>query len=305
MKFPVERRLPLAALTMLAACGGFTQIASADPLPADNAGPRADYPMVIGAPFVVDGVTYVPADTMNYDAVGRTAVSEAGGATISGAHRTLPLPSYVEVTSLDSGRTILVRLERRGPMAGKDLLELSPGAAAQLGISGQASAPVRVRRVNPPEQERAMLRSGGAAAARMDTPKGLLAALNRRLEAQTPAQAQPAPKPVEPQSLPPKPAPKPEVKPAAQPIAAPAAKPLPKPAPAQAENKGDFVVQVGAFSDKARAQAVAGRAGGAISPAGKVWRVRIGPFRTRAEAEAALAKAKGAGYSEARIQHAG
>ena len=304
---------------MLAACGSFIQIASADPLPAENAGPRADYPMVIGAPFVVDGVTYVSADTMNYDAVGRTAVSEAGGATISGAHRTLPLPSYVEVTSLDSGRTILVRLERRGPMAGKDLLELSAGAAAQLGISGQASAPVRVRRVNPPEQERAMLRSGGAAAARMDTPKGLLAALNRRLEAQTQAQPQPVPKPVETLPLPakpaevvkpatkpsPKPTSKPDVKPAAQPVSTPAAKPLPKSAPVQTEGKGDFVVQVGAFSDKARAQAVAGRAGGAISPAGKVWRVRIGPFRTRAEAEAALAKAKGAGYSEARIQHAG
>ncbi len=304
---------------MLAACGSFIQIASADPLPAENAGPRADYPMVIGAPFVVDGVTYVPADTMNYDAVGRTAVSETGGATISGAHRTLPLPSYVEVTSLDSGRTILVRLERRGPMAGKDLLELSPGAAAQLGISGQTSAPVRVRRVNPPEQERAMLRSGGAAAARMDTPKGLLAALNRRLEAQTQAQPQPVPKPVETLPLPakpaevvkpatkpsPKPTSKPDVKPAAQPVSTPAAKPLPKSAPVQTEGKGDFVVQVGAFSDKARAQAVAGRAGGAISPAGNVWRVRIGPFRTRAEAEAALAKAKGAGYSEARIQHAG
>jgi hypothetical protein len=68
----------------------------------DRAGPAGDYPMVLGAPFMVDGVTYTPADTMNYDAVGYAG--EDGGEGISGAHHTLPLPSYVEVTALDRAR---------------------------------------------------------------------------------------------------------------------------------------------------------------------------------------------------------
>jgi len=151
-------------------------IALAQPI----SGPAADYPMVLGDPFVVDGVTYTPTDRLNYDAVGYAVPDAEGGGGISGAHRTAPLPSYVEVTALDSGRTILVRLERRGPMQGDGLVALSPGAMAQLGLTG-THAPVRVRRVNPPEVERALLRSGQQAPARMDTPPGLLAALKRKL----------------------------------------------------------------------------------------------------------------------------
>jgi rare lipoprotein A len=151
-------------------------IALAQPI----SGPAADYPMVLGDPFVVDGVTYTPTDRLNYDAVGYAVPDAEGGGGISGAHRTAPLPSYVEVTALDSGRTILVRLERRGPMQGDGLVALSRGAMAQLGLTG-THAPVRVRRVNPPEVERALLRSGQQAPARMDTPPGLLAALKRKL----------------------------------------------------------------------------------------------------------------------------
>ncbi|OYZ98915.1 MAG: hypothetical protein B7X96_00400, partial [Novosphingobium sp. 17-62-8] len=63
----------MAATLLLAACGGADARVSG-PSPAltetQMRGPAGDYPMVLGAPFVVDGVTYTPADTMNYDSVG-------------------------------------------------------------------------------------------------------------------------------------------------------------------------------------------------------------------------------------------
>ena len=148
MRFRADHVLPLAALTLLTACGGGggTRVEAASQGPAASYGPAADYPVVLGAPFTVDGVTYTPEDKMNYDAVGFAGFGSEGGATITAGHRTLALPSYVEVTALDTGKTILVRVERRGPMSGKDLIELSPGAAAQLGVTGLYHSPIRVRR---------------------------------------------------------------------------------------------------------------------------------------------------------------
>ncbi len=298
MRFPVNRNLPLAALVLLAACGGRSHVDSASWTPhAPASGPAADYPVVLGEPFLIDGVTYTPTDRMNYDAVGRATIAGEGNGAVSGAHRTLPLPSYAEVTSLETGRTILVRIERRGPMSGNTLIELSAGAAAQLGAAG--NVPVRVRRVNPPEAERALLRSGQQAPARMDTPKSLVAVLARRLEQQEGAR-QPAPQ-ITPAAIGeavqvPSPAPQ-----AAQPAQP---KPQPQPQPSRPAASGAFVIQIGAFSDKARAEKAAARSGGVVSPAGKLWRVRIGPFATQAQADAALAKARAAGNSEARVQRA-
>ncbi len=142
-------------------------------------GPASDYPVTIGDPYIVSGVTYTPSDVWNYDEVGYVVMDRAGGSTISGSNHTLPLPSYVEVTSLDTGKTILVRLERRGPMNGAQLIGLSPGAIAQLGLSPTTA--VRVRRVNPPEAERSALRAGQRVPDRMDTPMSLVAVLKLKL----------------------------------------------------------------------------------------------------------------------------
>ena len=151
MRSPVERRSAVlrcaVALSAIAFAASPASARHAEPLtPAPQAnGPLADYPVVIGAAYSVRGTQFVPEDTMNYDQVGYIAADRAGGAGISGSHHTLPLPSYVEVTSLATGKTILVRLERRGPMDGTDLVALSPGALAQLGAA--PGTPVRVRRV--------------------------------------------------------------------------------------------------------------------------------------------------------------
>jgi rare lipoprotein A len=177
---PWSRLLPLTLAGALAACGGSHatgHLASAPAVPAN--GPAADYPVVVGDPYTAAGTPYAPEDKLNYDEVGYAAIDPHGGNAISGEHHTLPLPSYVEVTSLETGKTILVRLERRGPMDGTQLIGLSPAAASQLGAS--AGTPVRVRRVNPPEEERALLRSGQRAPERIDTPMGLVNVLRRKL----------------------------------------------------------------------------------------------------------------------------
>ena len=319
MRLPVNRAFALTIVTLLAACGqGHANSAPPASVPVQprGIGPAADYPVVLGAPYTVDGVTYTPEDKLNFDSVGYATVGAGEGVTV--AHRTLPLPSYAEVTSLQSGKTILVRVTRRGPMSGSQVVELSPDAAVQLGVTGDHS-PIRIRRVNPPEQERAALRAGGQAPARMDTPIGLVNVLRRKLDptltplvapgavappvvvpiaASTPVAAPPAqPKPVAkaPVVAPPK---------ATAPKApAPKAPPATKPAPAVKPEAGLYV-QVGAFSTQERGAIAAKKAGGSVSPAGKLFRVRVGPFSGRGEAEAALAKAKAAGYTDARIQRA-
>lgn len=272
-------------------------------------GPASDYPITIGDPYSVGGVSYTPADVWNYDEVGYIAMDRSGGNTISGAHHTLPIPSYVEVTSLDTGKTILVRIERRGPMNGTQTIALSPGAIGQLGAS--PSTPVRVRRVNPQEPERAALRSGRAAPDRMETPMSLVNVLKLKLpggagsapvssvavapsntgsnsglalpplDGAPPRVATAGPPPL-PKQVVPKPAPKPVI--AAAPVGAPG-----------------YVVQAGAFSTRDRADRVARAIGGKVTNSNGLYRVRVGPYGSRQAAEASLAKVKGAGYSEARI----
>lgn len=317
MRLPVNRFAALTLTTLLIATGAHAGDKRAVVL-APTTGPAADYPMVLGEPFVVDGVTYTPQDRLNFDQVGYAGVAEGpgGGGGISIAHRTLPLPSYAEVTSLDSGRTILARVTRRGPMEGPNIANLSPDSAAQLGVTASRTA-IRVRRVNPPEPERAALREGRAAPLRMDTPQSLVTVLRRKLDpaaapvllplpkvlgaAITPSANANSPAPTNPRVSTPKIAPV-----VAAPKTAPvqAASTPPQKAPPAAKAPGSLVVQIGAFSNEAKSNEIARKLGAGVAPAGKLFRVRMGPFTSRGQAEAALAKARAAGYSEARIQTA-
>lgn len=325
MRLPVERRLALTLSTalVLSGCslgGGGETVAALPALPAN--GPQADYPVTVGDPYTIEGVTFTPVDGLNYDAVGFAVADGTGGPGITAAHHTLPLPSYVEVTSLESGRTVLVRVERRGPMDGTQLVALSPGALAQLGASDGVA--VRVRRVNPPEDQRALLRAGQSAPLRLETPMGLVEVLRRRLPAPA-APAQPAAPEVElaVAPAPPESAPEPVV---SEPVTfaeafVPEGPAQPEPVaeaplpvvhraevPAQVAAtaaKGHFVVQAAAFSISANAEKAARVLGGEVSRAGNLFRVRTGPFATRGEAEASLAKVRAAGYKDARIQTSG
>jgi len=206
------------------------------------------------------------------------------------------------VTSLESGRTILVRLTRRGPAGGNELIGLSQGAVEQLGIS--PGTPVRVRRVNPPEMERAALRTGGRAPDRMETPASLVEVLRRKLPngaaGSTPlASANAAlPAPALPTTLGELPAASVEPAPPPPP---PASATAPTPAAKPTALATGLTVQAATFSTRERADTAAKALGGEVIQAGKYFRLRTGPFASRKEAEASLAKVKAAGYSDARI----
>lgn len=138
----------------------------------------------------------VPQNIVMYDEVGyasgygndlagqQTPGGEAfNPAGFSAAHATLPIGTFVEVTNLDTGKTMLVRVNDRTPAGSGRLVLLSGAAANELGVGEGGRAPVRVRRVNPPIQEQVALQDGQKAADRLDTPPQLLAALRKKLGA--------------------------------------------------------------------------------------------------------------------------
>jgi rare lipoprotein A len=126
----------------------------------------------IGEPYQVKGVWYYPKEDFGYDETGvaswygpgfhaeTTANGEAFDQNeLTGAHKTLPLPSLVRVTNLENGRSIIVRINDRGPFVPGRIVDLSRRGAQLLGFEGQGSAKVRVAVL--PEESRAV-----AAAAR-------------------------------------------------------------------------------------------------------------------------------------------
>lgn len=329
MKSPDSRiAAALLAATALAGCGGGLETlppASGAQAPA-RGGAVSDTPVLVGEPYTIGGRTYTPSDPAHYDEVGYasyygaelagrpTANGEAFAPQgISAAHRTLPLPSYVEVTSLETGRTILVRVNDRGPFASDRIIDLSVGAAQQLGIAGQGTAPVRVRRVSPSEGDRARLRAGMPAEPRLQSSPQLLSALRGRLERGGGIIPRTLPSPDAPaRTVDRVPVPAPSGTSGGQPTApgvswqqpAPSSPPPPPPAPA-ASASGTYFVQLGAFSNPGNAQRLASRARslGAVQvdTSGNIRRVRLGPYASAAEAERALARARAAGFGEARV----
>ncbi len=288
------------------------QVRPSEPLPADmpsGPGPRG-----------------TSGEQQRYDEVGFASwygEEVGGGRTASGepfnpdaitaAHNSLPLGSFVEVTALDSGRTIVVLVNDRGPGADNRLIDLSRGAAQSLGLNGLA--PVRVRLVTPPLPEQIALRQGRAAPQRIDAPPSLLTALRRKLPARAvatppqPVRARPAPaNPVAANPIPvrgaavraapgasyappsevrQRPAPPPE-QPRQRPVAAPRGGP-------------GLYVQVAALSNASRAKALATQLGGRVEMAGSIFRVQIGPFANNALAQRARDDVARRGYGDARI----
>ena len=68
---------------------------------------------------------------------------------MTAAHRSLPLPTYVEVTNLENGRSAVVRVNDRGPFHPDRIIDLSYVAALKLGYVGEGTARVRVRALEP------------------------------------------------------------------------------------------------------------------------------------------------------------
>ncbi|HMT44954.1 MAG TPA: SPOR domain-containing protein [Chakrabartia sp.] len=272
-----------------------------------------DGPVRLGEPYDIDGKRYEPRDDAMHDEVGYAMVSGgfqgASASLIALVHRTLPIPSYVEVTNLETGKTILARVIERGPFRNDRVADLTPAAAQLLGLASDGT-PVRIRRVNPPEAEKGALRSGRSAPTRLDTPPALLSALRRKLQENGAPVAAPAPtqtNEAEAAAPPPvvhrpaRPAVKPR-KPGADfstPTAPVAAAPVTEEAAAPSGN--GWFVQLGSFSDRQRADALAKRADARVYASGNRYRVRIGPFGSREEAEGPLGQVKSKGYPQATI----
>jgi rare lipoprotein A len=120
----------------------------------------------IGKPYVVAGVTYVPEENPHYRAEGlasyygpdfhgrRTANGEVFDMeSLSAAHPTLPIPCYVRVTNLANHKSVIVRVNDRGPYHGNRLIDVSMKTAHVLGFHQFGVARVRVEFVGPASLE--------------------------------------------------------------------------------------------------------------------------------------------------------
>jgi len=122
--------------------------------------PQADPILRFGnvSPYVIDGVTYhVLEDYRDYREQGTASwygAKFSGHKTSNGelydlyqpsaAHKTLPIPSYARVTNLDNGKSIVVRVNDRGPFHSDRIIDLSYAAAVKLGYMEQGTAQVEV-----------------------------------------------------------------------------------------------------------------------------------------------------------------
>lgn len=127
----------------------------------------------IGNPYQVQGVWYYPAVDYAYDKVGIASWygpnfrgrTTANGETfdpdaMTAAHPTLPLPSMVEVTNLENGRSVRLRVNDRGPYRSDRIIDVSERAAKKLGFYGQGTARVRVRVLSDESRQLALRAMG-------------------------------------------------------------------------------------------------------------------------------------------------
>jgi rare lipoprotein A len=205
---------------------------------------------------------------------------------MTAAHKTLPLPAYVRVTNLLNGRSVVVRVNDRGPFVGNRIIDLSYTAAAKLDMLRNGTAMVDVRTIDPSAP--APVITASAAPAAPGTPTGVPAAV-------VPAGAAPV-----------------TAAPAAatQPASAGPGAVAPNSSGAAAVSSALFV-QAGAFSDPANAQRLAEKLrGGNFGKifvrddriAGRrMYRVRVGPVANVAEFDRVVAALERAGINDAHL----
>lgn len=269
---------------------------------------------VVGPPYEENGVWYYPKVDYRYD---RTGIASWYGADYDGrptangeiydmngltaAHPTLPLPSIVEVTDLENGHSLQLRVNDRGPFVDGRLIDVSRQAARLLGFETQGTASVRVR----------ILKAESIAAAEQ-----AMHGSGALMLAEAPAAAPPVAAP--PAAVPPAtaavPVPPVASQPAARFVAAPLAAPQMPSSSAEisagpADLLGRIYIQAGAFALRDNAERVEARIAGlgavrvtTAAVNGTEWyRVRLGPIETREEADQLLARVVGSGYPGARI----
>jgi len=248
----------------------------------------------VGPPYEANGRWYVPTPEPGYQQTGtaswygadfhgrRTASGETfDQAALTAAHPTLPIPSLVQVTNLENGREVIVRINDRGPFVGERLIDMSRAGAQVLGFEQTGTARVHVRYLGPAPRR---VNAEGAPA-----PAPVAAA-----QVDGPTQLWPS---------------APEAEAAPQPAwNAPTVTISPGSSAPRAPADSAFMVQVGAFSDPANAQRVRAtvESEGPVevdvrhsASGAELFRVRLGPFSSREEADAARRSLVGMGYPEA------
>ena len=159
---------------MLAGCGSQPVQDSAPSKPVDISNvpdvvPRVEPRSKYGNPdsYVVYGKRYyVLKSSAGYDERGiaswygtkfhgkRTSSGETYDMyALTAAHKTLPLPTYVRVTNLENNRSLIVRVNDRGPFHENRIIDLSYAAASRLGVIAKGTALVEVRAINPGEPD--------------------------------------------------------------------------------------------------------------------------------------------------------
>jgi rare lipoprotein A len=249
----------------------------------------------VGPPYEANGQWYVPTPEPGYEQTGaaswygsqfhgqRTASGEVfDQAALTAAHPTLPIPSLVQVTNLENGREVTVRVNDRGPFSGSRLIDVSRGAAQVLGFEEAGHARVHVRYLGPAPRR---VNGDGTPA-----PESVHAPASTAPQPEEGPRSLLSPQPVETADLadPPR-----------------ADRPVYAPAPSGAG--GEFFVQVGAFSDPVNAQRVrdgVAAAGPVVvdtrasASGAELFRVRVGPWGSREEADAARRTLSSLGYAE-------
>ena len=264
----------------------------------------------VGKPYKVRGVWYYPAENFNYDRSGVASwygpnfdgKPTANGETfdqwgVSAAHKTLPLPTVVRVTNLDNGRSLVVRINDRGPFVNDRVIDMSRRAAQLLGFEKQGTARVRVQVMAEESKILAhRAKSGQAPLASADAPiKSASAPLQPVARQNLPVEVAELPR------VQPPVAQSPPVQPPRVVVAPVEAAPAPVPT-------SQVYIQAGAFSNQANAERVRAH----LASIGDItvtqypvngrdlFRVRVGPAGDALEAERLLTQVVRAGYANAR-----
>ena len=297
----------LGALALTACAAPKPRLASRFPEAGASQGARAPTgaggTYKVGKPYQVGGVWYVPREDPGYNKVGTAswygaqfhAKATANGETfdmnaMTAAHTTLPLPSLVEVTNLENGRKVVVRVNDRGPFVGDRIIDLSRAAARELGYESKGLAKVRVRYVG-----RAPLGGGGDLGVRTASAEPAPRLPSAPIPYTQLARNAPPPAPPPAAVLPPI---------APQPVYSEPVYSAPEPAPPLA----NYRVQAAAFGDRAKADHVAGllaHAGQAVvePTGGGFYRVILEVGADEGRAWAVRDQVARAGFTDARVIH--
>lgn len=148
----------VAALLLIAGCASEPEEFAYKNLPEEVQAIKADGGIYkVGNPYKVLGQSYTPKEDYSYSEVGmaswygddfhnkRTANGETYNMrAITAAHRTLPLPSIVKVTNLENGKSIIARVNDRGPYVKNRIIDVSQKGAELLGYKNKGIAKVKV-----------------------------------------------------------------------------------------------------------------------------------------------------------------